>query len=242
MDVAAKRAHYRAVREQALGITDKAIAEDRQLTEHEVKQLDELVKEGKQLASEMEGTRLGAPPELLEKIKSFAATPGVTEAEVPEQLKDGETTFGLKADARPHPWAVALEEFGRAHGQKAFTIPSGSVPMTSLATTPFSMGQLPAAVVAAIGLRGWPAVGGRSLNYLRQTARSNNAAIWTSGTKPVSDFVTALVQADATTIAHLAAPISEQDLADFEGLNQWVQGELLFGISQPSWLATPTPA
>jgi len=50
--------------------------------------------------------------------------------------------------------------------------------------------------------------------------RANNAALWTSGTKPVSDFTTVLTQADAATIAHLAAPINKADLADFEGLAQ----------------------
>jgi hypothetical protein len=241
MDVVAKRARYREVREKALGITDRAIADDRKLTTDEVKQLDQLVKEGKQLASEMEGTKLGAPDGLLEKIKQFAATPGVTETEVPEQLKNGEMLLGRKDGERTHPWAEAIVEACKAHGTKAFGMPTGSVPLVSLGTTPVSMGQLGAPLVSAIGLTPWPAGGGRAVQYLRQTGRTNRAAIWAPGSaadgadtvaKPTSDYTTALVQADVSDIAHLASPVRKDDLSDFENLSAWVASELMYGLGQ----------
>jgi len=85
-------------------------------------------------------------------------------------LGGGVGALGLKDPSGPHPWATAIVETCRAYGTKAFGMPTGSVPLTPLATVPFSLGQIPAALVQAIGLRAWPATGGRSLQYLRQTS------------------------------------------------------------------------
>ena len=67
-------------------------------------------------------------------------------------------------------------------GVKAFSAPSGSVPLPAPSTVPFSLGQLGAPLIRAIRSGPWPAVGGRAVTYLRQTGRTNRAA---SVTTPV---------------------------------------------------------
>ncbi len=243
MDVATKRAAYRAKREEALAITDKAIADDRELTQEETKQLDALVGQAKQLWSEIETAKLGADDELLKSLRDLGQRPDMYEDAGPGsgiKVDHGETL--LRKDAPPtHSWTKAITEACKAQGVKAFGMPTGSVPLVSLATTPVSMGHLGAPLVGAIGLSGWPAGGGRAVQYLRQTGRTNRAAIWAPGSaadgsdttaKPTSDLTTALVQADVADIAHLASPVRRDDLADFANLNAWVASELVYGLGQ----------
>ncbi len=167
MDVQEKRARYRDVREKALGITDKAIAEGRQLTEAEQAQIEEAVKEGKTLAAELEAGRLAAPPELMKALEEFARSPEALKLHGGDyqvdhrgrviRPKDDGQTLGLKDAERPHPWATAIVEACKAHGVKTFGMPSGSIPLAPVSTMPISMGQLGAPLVQAIGLRAWPA-------------------------------------------------------------------------------------
>jgi hypothetical protein len=240
--IAAKRAQHRELKEQALAITDKAISEDRQLTEAEAKQLGGLVEQGKALGQELEGARLGAGQDLLKQIHEMAQRPDAWPGDPydPQRPRYGDT-LEVKAAATPHPWATAIEQHSRAQGLKAFSAPTGSIPLPALSTTPVSMGQLAAPLVGAIGLTPWPADGGRAVTFLRQTARVNHAAVWRYGaaadgsdtaSKPVSDLATVAVVSDAETVAHLASPVRKQDLADFGSLDQWVAGELQYGISQ----------
>ena len=57
-------------------------------------------------------------------------------------------------------------------------MPTGSVPLTPLATVPFSLGQIPAALVQAIGLRAWPATGaGRSSTCARPSKSARSAVL-----------------------------------------------------------------
>jgi hypothetical protein len=223
MTVAEKRTKYAELREKALAITDRALVDDRQLTDQEAKELAADVAQAKQLHSEIESARLGADGDLLKSLQEIGRT---TPDHGPLlQLKDGEELLERKDGERSHPWAESIVEACKAHGTKAFGMPTGSVPLVSLGTTPVSMGQLGAPLVQAIGLTPWPAVGGRAVQYLRQTGRTNRAAIWAPGSaadgsdttaKPTSDYTTALVQADVADIAHLASPVKRDDLADFE--------------------------
>ena len=75
MDVQEKRARYREIREKALGTCDKATAEGRQLTEAEQTLIEEGIKEGKQLAAELQASRLAAPPELSYRNSNTAEDP-----------------------------------------------------------------------------------------------------------------------------------------------------------------------
>jgi Phage capsid family len=226
----AMKREYNEKREKALAITEKAQAEERSLTDAEMAGIERHVEQAKQLQSKIEQMERGLKAmELVGKA-----------SEIHFGTKDG-ATLGLKGDEQPHPWATSILKQAEMQGVKAFSAPSGSIPLPALSTVPFSLGQLGAPLVQAIGLRGWPAEGGRAVTYLRQTGRTNRAAIWRYGAaadgsdttaKPTTDLTTVAVEANAETIAHLASPIKRNDLADFPGLQQWVQSELNYGLLQ----------
>jgi Phage capsid family len=245
-DITRQRADYKSLRAKALKITDTALAEGRTLTDEEAQELDATVRQAKSIHAELEQHQQAQSGVSLESIKALAEMDQKSMEDRAARrayglpVYDG-PTMGRKDAEAPHPWATAIEESARAHGAKAFGMPSGSVPLVSLSTVPVSLGQIGMALVEAIGLTPWPATGGRTVQYLRQTTRVNRAAIWQPGTatdgsdsfiKPISDLGTTLVEANAEVIAHLASPVRRNDLADFDQLNQWVAGELQYGLGQ----------
>ena len=244
--IAAKRKQYRELREKALSITDVALAESRQLTDDEAKQLTQHVEQAKALHGELEGVKLGASPDLLKSLEEVGRRSDVWGIDPRDPHRGmrggiGGDTLGIKAADTPHPWAEAIDSVSKARGEKSFSAPSGSIPLPAISTIPVSLGQLGAPLVAAIGLTPWPSDGGRAVTFLRQTARVNRAAIWRYGAaadgsdtaaKPVTDLATVAVVANAEVIAHLASPVKRDDLLDFGGLNEWVAGELQYGIGQ----------
>ncbi len=242
--IAAKRGEYRDLKAKALQITDQAVSEDRALTEAEASQLKEHVEAAKAIGRELDSARVGASPELLKALDDLSRRPEMWSNTPQPEPGSGValgTTLGIKAADTPHPWTVAIEQASRARGEKSFSAPSGSIPLPPLSTVPFSMGQLGAPLVAAIGLRSWPADGGRAVTYLRQTARVTRAAIWRYGAaadgsdtaaKPTTDLTTVAVVANAEIVAHTASPVRKADLADFGGLDAWVGNELGYGIAQ----------
>ena len=224
----------------ALALCEKAAAEDRSLTEKEQADLDTQVEKAKALKAKIDETERGL--RAMEVVDQLVAIHGGT--------KDG-ATLSLKNAETSHPWATAITKAAEMMGAKAFSMPSGSIPLPALSTVPFSLGQLGAPLVQAVGLRPWPADGGRAVTYLRQTGRTNRAAIWHYGaaadgsdtpTKPVTDLATVAVEANAEVIAHMASPVKRIDLADFGGLQQWVQSELNYGLLQALEAAVLTAA
>ena len=241
----AKRAEHRSLKEKALAITDLAISENRQLTEVESKQVTTLVEQAKTIQGELEASRTGASPELMKQLEEISRRPDMYPSDPRDPyagIRGGYgNTLAVKSAEAPHPWVTAIEQTSRARGEKAFSAPSGSIPLPALSTVPVSLGQLGALLVASIGLRPWPAEGGRAVTYLRQTQRVNRAAIWRPGSapdgsdttsKPVTDLTSVAVVADAEVVAHLASPIKRNDLMDFTGMAQWVQAELQYGLIQ----------
>ena len=231
---------YTEHRKAALDLCEKARVEDRPLTDTEQGQLEQHVEQAKALHPKIEQ---------LEKAKDAT---GLIDQLVAVQTgtKDG-ATLGVKDVGPRHPWADAIEKTSQALGVKAFSMPSGSIPLPALSTIPFSLGQLGAPLVQAIGLRPWPSDGGRQVIYLRQTGRVNRAAVWHYGAaadgsdtplKPTTDLTTVAVEANAEVIAHMASPVKRIDLADFPGLQQWVQSELNYGLVQALEAAILTAA
>lgn len=120
MDVAAKRAEARRIKEQALAITDKAIAENRALTDGEAKQIAEHVERGKALNSELEASRVGLSAELTKGLQDLGRRP-----EMWSHLEQGggpgagsggglaAAGGGIKAAGgkrEPHVWTKAILE------------------------------------------------------------------------------------------------------------------------------------
>ena len=252
--LASKRAEHRDLKQRALALTDTAISEDRQLTTDEAKQLDDLVEQAKALGDEIEGARIGASPELMKQLEDLSHRPEAWD-HVDRQTGGMKVALGetlaVKAASVSHPWALAIERASRQRGEKAFSAPAGSIPLPALSTVPVSMGMLGAPLVQAIGLTPWPADGGRAVTYIRQTGRTNRAAIWRSGAaadgsdttaKPTTDLTSVAVTANAETVAHIASPIKRNDLLDFAGMQQWVESELGYGLVQALEAAILTAA
>jgi hypothetical protein len=240
MDLDAIKRQYEEHRKAALALCEKVAAEDRSLTEKEQAELDKQVEKAKALKAKIDETEKGL--RVMDVVDQLVAVHGGT--------KDG-MTLGLKDAAQSHPWTQAITKHAEMMGAKAFSMPSWSIPLPALSTVPFSLGQLGAPLVQAIGLRPWPADGGRAVTYLRQSARVNRAAIWRYGaaadgsdtpTKPITDLTTIAVEANAEVIAHMASPVKRIDLADFGGLQGWVQSELNYGLVQALEAAVLTAA
>jgi len=67
--------------------------------------------------------------------------------------------------------------------------------------------------------------------YLRQTTRTNNAAVVAQGAKkPTSIYTLSRVDDRVRTIAHLSEPIAKQDLDDVGMLRQFIDQEMRLGL------------
>ncbi|MEW2082350.1 phage major capsid protein [Streptomyces sp. NPDC005283] len=68
-------------------------------------------------------------------------------------------------------------------------------------------------------------------SYLKQTVRTNNAAVVAPGAKkPTSVYTLARVDDRVRTIAHLSEPIAKQDLDDVGLLRQFIDQEMRLGL------------
>ncbi|WP_280215926.1 phage major capsid protein [Nocardia cyriacigeorgica] len=115
-------------------------------------------------------------------------------------------------------------------GRKAL-LPTGStvtdVPM--VAESPFALGRPALSLLDVLTLtQRLP-----KYTYLRQTARTNNAAPVAMGaTKPTTVLGLTEVEAELHVVAHLSEPIPKYWLSDSAALEQFVADELLFGLRQ----------
>lgn len=115
-----------------------------------------------------------------------------------------------------------------AYGQKAL-LPAGSTAVSvtvrpEIATTAKPMSELLAAL---------PVVTQSSpvFRYLRQTARTNNAAVVAAGAaKPTSVYGLTPIEGELQVIAHLSEAIDKYALADVGNLQRFVADELLYGL------------
>jgi HK97 family phage major capsid protein len=127
-------------------------------------------------------------------------------------------------------WSKAvLRATSDQFGNYKALIPSGAAPVSiPLRTEPVRTGEPVLALRQLI-----PTVQdnvGR-WSYLRQTVRTNNAAVVAPGAKkPTSVFSLERVENRARVIAHLSEPIARQDLSDAPLLTDFVDSELRLGL------------
>jgi HK97 family phage major capsid protein len=147
------------------------------------------------------------------------------------------TTRGASARAsRPTmfgsaSWGDQVLESITSGGQfNAAALAGGSIPVTvPLNPEPVVIGQRTTLLRQLIP--GQPAPGGRYA-YMRQTVRTNNAAVVVPGAvKPTSVNTLARTDDYTRTVAHLSEPIPRQDLADAPLLVAFVDGEMMYGLS-----------
>jgi HK97 family phage major capsid protein len=134
---------------------------------------------------------------------------------------------GAKAGA---PWAAAVvrqcsDGIGRYNG----ILPSGAVIVAVPAPPAIEMGR-PASVLRSL-IPSEPTAG--VYQYLRQTARTNNAAVVAAGAlKPTSDFPLVRVEGSVKTLAHITSGINRNDLSDAAMLGAFVESELVHGLER----------
>jgi HK97 family phage major capsid protein len=107
-----------------------------------------------------------------------------------------------------------------ANGDEAFQIP--------LQRSPVAEGQPAGSLFDVIGT-----VARRSpvYEYLRQTGRSNNAAVVAPGaTKPTSSYEVTKQRGELAVVAHLAGPLDSYMLDDAVNLRTFVGSELIYGL------------
>lgn len=110
-------------------------------------------------------------------------------------------------------------------------VASGSTlaPATVLTASPVDLGKPASALLDVL-----PAtvVENGQYSYLRQTVRTNNAApVAVGNTKPTSVMTLERVDGALQVVAHLSEPIHEPWLSDVASLEQFIESEMVAGIS-----------
>ncbi|WP_295012889.1 phage major capsid protein [uncultured Microbacterium sp.] len=121
---------------------------------------------------------------------------------------------------------------GGADGAKALVAPGSSATQVVLDQRPVALGK-PGANLGLLNVL--PVVKRTSpkYSYLRQTVRTNNAAVVEPGAqKPTSVFTLVSVDNELDVVAHESEYIDKYTLRDNENLQQFVQNELGDGIFQ----------
>lgn len=198
-------------------IQAKAAAEDREFTEAEGKQLDELITRGKSLKGDAD--RAKAFEEMYAQLDGTGAPGSSSSKSVHPRVKASGGT----------DWADAMvKQLGGAQGYKgvlangtiAVNVPLDPEPVRSDVPV-LALRQLIANVRNTTG----------RFAYLRQTVRTNNAAVVAQGAKkPTSIYTLARVDDRVRTIAHLSQPIAKQDLDDVGLLRTFIDQEMRLGL------------
>lgn len=74
---------------------------------------------------------------------------------------------------------------------------------------------------------------GSAFSYLRQSARTNNAApVAKGGPKPVSSYRVERVESKLEVVAHIVEGLDKYDLADNDALGTFVKDEMMYGLQE----------
>ena len=135
---------------------------------------------------------------------------------------------GRASYAAPLDWGA---EWLYARRDRAGLLDSGSVAVsTPLSPTPVADGRAARFVYELCPSENAP--GGR-FGYMKQTVRTNNAAVVARGaTKPTSVYTLKRVDDSVDVIAHLSEPIDRFDLRDAPMLTQFLNREMTHGLSR----------
>jgi HK97 family phage major capsid protein len=213
------RDEWAATLKTAQQIAAQAEAEGRDFTAAESAEVQQAIDEGKRLKGEYE------------KAKASEAMRGALTA-----LGEGVSAGGAKSDVHPRvkasggsDWAdTMLKAVGGPQGYKgilsggtvAVSVPLDPDPV-KMDTPVLSLRQLMPNVQNTTG----------RFAYLRQTTRTNNAAVVAQGAKkPTSVYTLSRVDDRVRTIAHLSEPIAKQDLDDISMLRQFIDQEMRLGL------------
>ena len=137
---------------------------------------------------------------------------------------------GARRSVHSASWGAAvLAESNHSRYGAALLAPSGSVPVTvPLRTEAIIEGRAVRFLRQLIPAE--PAPGG-AFAFMRQTVRTNNAAVVVKGgRKPTSIYTLERIDGTTRVVAHLSEPIPRSDIADAALLSAFVDGELRYGL------------
>lgn len=202
--------------------SQRALGDLRKLRAQRVELADELKAQGRDPLSVIADPRDDLDRryvDLLERERELSARV--------EQLADRQSKLivALAEDRDEHAWSKALAPYVDA---KALTDASYSVPPP----VPTGIVEEPrrARFVRELLSSETLEVGDR-FTYLRQTVRDVQARPVAAGeVKPTSVLTVTRIEDTVRTIAHISEPLSRSDLADFTLLQDFVDGELRYGL------------
>lgn len=161
-------------------------------------------------------------------IKAAEAFMSQTDRMTYQQNSPVRSSHSQSGSARTDSWGDAVVELAESRGMKAL-LTTGSVPVSvPLNPDPVRDPVRPRHLREII-----PSIANETgqYSYLRQTARTNNAAPVAEGAvKPTSVLTLERVDSLISTIAHLSEPIPRQQLDDAQLLRQFVDQELRYGL------------
>ncbi|GAA1557289.1 phage major capsid protein [Streptomyces globosus] len=220
MNVAAVRAEMKAAIDAGKAILAKADSEGRDMTAAEQAEVAAHLKTAEDRKAQLEQAPAeGSVRDALMALGDSIARPSAAKNDAlhPRVKAAGGSDWGERV----------LRAVSGPDGYKGI-LAGGAVPLTvPLDAEPVRIG-VPALVLRQL----IPTVSGPSrFSYLRQTVRTNNAAVVARGElKPESVFTMTRIDDRTRTIAHLSEPIARQDLRDAPVLRRFLDMEMRLGV------------
>lgn len=206
---------------EAKAICEKARSEKRDLTADEFSTVEGKVTEVKGINDALKDAARSA--DILGQLDAMAA--GV------DDNRDGNQFLSL-SKGWTDKFAEKLTPYGKEHGapigEKAIASGSSVFVDTELTPTPIAMGRPATALLNVIPVtrHGQPAY-----SYLRQSVRTNNAAVVAEGAvKPTSVYTFVKVDGALSVIAHLSEAIPRYWLEDRKEIQDFLKSEMAYGL------------
>lgn len=207
--------HLERTLKETRDIAAKAQAEDRDFTPGEDARVRELLERAKQLKEDLKQSKKEGG--LWDDVRALGAMLGVG----PDGKAKG-FSQGLGGT-----WATKFVDYV---GTKGITTPSGGLrlpsPVLDVQRDPeqpnFAQDLIPSESLSTA-----------KYSYLRQTARTNEAAPVAAGaTKPESAYTLERVEDEVATIAHIVDDVNRADLADASFLKDFIRAEMFLGLRE----------
>ena len=198
----------------ARAVAEKARAESRELTASEAADVDAALSEAKHI-----NTTLAADVKarmVMGQLDAMASASG-----------------GLSSDGRRLSFGTAMSSDAASKimpaGQKALAVSGTAVVAQGFAVDPVALGQPPTSLLSVLPVQQQTSP---QFAYLRQSVRTNAAAIVPEGTaKPVSTYTVVRVEDKLDVIAHLSEPVPRYWFSDEPSLQQFLNSELAYGVA-----------
>ncbi len=210
-----------AILKDAQAILDSAKSAGRDISPAETAKVEAIFAEIDEIDGKLDHVAKG--DSIMKKIAGLGAVPG------------GAGESGVLSLAGPGSKALAGSLMGamrehNAGGFKALVESGSSAVASSLDTAVIREGVVPASIVQLL-----PAVtrGAPTWRYLRQTTRTNNAAIVAAGaTKPTSVYTVTEVTNELQVFAHISEAVGKYMLIDNGNLQRFLAAELQYGLGE----------